>query len=251
MITREEFKKLTQSYADFERKVEIQKVSLAGLSIDAPDAASMLSQVKEIFKEQQYAVSDMLIKPLVIDAGANIGLASLYFSKAWPQANIYAYEADPYVFGILSENVKRNCVENINLINAAVWSYDGDVEFNATGTDAGHVAEGSGEKVKAIDFNIELARFDTIDLLKMDIEGGENVVFPHIQGHLSRVRNLILEYHSTSGQPQQLGKVLSIIEKSGFRYHIHQINKRNRPLVNRNPKGFFDCQVNIFAYKSE
>src|SRR3954471_24828978 len=39
--------------------------------------------------------------PRILDCGANVGLASLFFKRGYPSARITAYEADPALFRIL------------------------------------------------------------------------------------------------------------------------------------------------------
>src|ERR1700754_950801 len=44
-------------------------------------------------------------KPLILDLGANIGLASLYFAKNWPNATIVAIEPDESNYNLMLKNV--------------------------------------------------------------------------------------------------------------------------------------------------
>ena len=54
------------------------------------------------------SVSTATSTPRILDCGANVGLASLFFRRLYPQARITAFEADPALFAILEANLDAN-----------------------------------------------------------------------------------------------------------------------------------------------
>ena len=64
---------------------------------------------------------------VILDLGANIGLASLYFTKNWPKARVIAVKLDPENYQVMSENLAG--IENALLLNASVASEDGAVKI--------------------------------------------------------------------------------------------------------------------------
>ena len=66
-------------------------------------------------------------RPLILDLGANIGLASLYFAKNWPKARIIAVEPDQRNIQLLKANSEG--MYNVKPIEGAVASEDGAVEI--------------------------------------------------------------------------------------------------------------------------
>jgi FkbM family methyltransferase len=62
-------------------------------------------------------------RPLILDLGANIGLATLYFAKNWPKAYIVAVEPDEENFRLMLANLDG--LSNVKPVNAAVASEDG------------------------------------------------------------------------------------------------------------------------------
>jgi FkbM family methyltransferase len=66
-------------------------------------------------------------KPIIIDAGANIGLATLWFKAQYPKATIISIEPDAENFAVLKENVVAS--DTTLLINAAVGSLPGSVSL--------------------------------------------------------------------------------------------------------------------------
>lgn len=62
----------------------------------------------EIFVRSCYAFKPPQPKLTIIDAGGNIGLASLWFARAFPEARITTIEPDPNTFAMLATNLERN-----------------------------------------------------------------------------------------------------------------------------------------------
>lgn len=249
MLTREKYHDLRRLYVDKPRKQLHSNVELCGLFVDVPDCASFLSQVGDIFYEEQFKFETSIDSPVILDLGANIGLASLYFSKLFPNARIYSFEADPQIFEVLKRNISNNHIRNVTSYNQAVWIEKNTLCFDSVGTDAGRLNNQGKIQVDAMDLKVFISEFEKVDLLKIDIEGGENIVIPHIVDCLDRVERIICEYHSDKLEPQLLSGLLACLEAAGFRYHIHTVNKRNSPLINSVPHGNFDCQINIYGYK--
>ncbi|MFW6307742.1 MAG: FkbM family methyltransferase, partial [Campylobacterales bacterium] len=104
-------------------------------------------------------------------------------------------------------------------------------------------------EVESVVLSEVLQKFEVIDFLKIDIEGAELKVLQESVKELLRVKNIALEVHTHPKEPQRLSEIFAILEKNGFRYHIHDINRRASPLINRESNGLFDCQANIFAYR--
>ncbi len=135
---------------------------------------------------------------VIVDAGANIGIASILFAIKFPKARIYAIEPATDNFELLKMNV--SAYSSIVPVKCALMGEDGVGDIrNVGGSTLGYqVARGEGNgTVKCIsvetfckEFNIE-----KIDLLKIDVEGAENDIFSKKIGWLSNVRVLIIELH--------------------------------------------------------
>ncbi|MGQ9589948.1 MAG: FkbM family methyltransferase [Planctomycetota bacterium] len=138
---------------------------------------------------------------VIVDAGAYIGLTSLYLASLFPQAKIFALEIDASNFALLKRNVAdcknifplhkalwyERALLTVENPDALAWSYRG----------APCIDEG-GPSVPAIDIPDLLAQIeaDTIDLLKIDIEGAERELFSqHSDRWIGRVRAIAVELH--------------------------------------------------------
>ena len=218
-----------------------------GWRLTAADAASFLSMWREIFLEEIYRFRSAPPAPVILDLGANIGLSVLFFKKQHPEAKIIAYEADPYLFGLLRENLAGNRAGAAELYNQAVWDGDGILNFRGDHADGGSVVEDSaagGIEVPAVDIRTILRPFDRIDYLKIDIEGAENRVIPAAGELLKKVENIFVEYHSPRNRPQELAALLAVLESAGFRLKLQSLPAGL-------PSDPFDMQLNIFGRRAD
>lgn len=137
---------------------------------------------------------------VIIDAGANIGLASVQFAIKYPQATIYSIEPEDKNFAVLKKNT--GAYSNINPIQAAVMNYDGagTVVDIGEGDLAYQVKEDEPEGMQSVEcISIpslcEKNAISKIDLLKIDIEGAEKEIFLGDCAWLENVSVLVIELH--------------------------------------------------------
>jgi len=217
-----------------------------------PDCASFLKQFKEIYVEETYKFRATSPEPLILDCGANIGLSVLYFKEKLPRAKVKAFEADPEIAKILQFNIRNNGVQDVEVVRKALWIHNRGVDFGIQGADGGSVFFTSNRaKVPSVSLREELSAVQSIDLLKMDIEGAELQVLRDSKDCLHRVRNLFVEYHSIVGTRQRLDELLKILTEAGFRYYIQSVSNRKWPLFNKSTDQRLDLQLNIFAYRDK
>ena len=82
-----------------------------GFGIAAFDRPTLNHLYREIFARQQYYFRAETESPLILDCGANLGMASLYFKWLYPKARVRAFEPDPSTFELLKQNLARNGVD--------------------------------------------------------------------------------------------------------------------------------------------
>ncbi len=138
----------------------------------------------------------------IVDLGANVGLATLYFRHQYPDGVIYSVEPEPSNYELLLKNLNNEILhQNIVPMHAAIDAEDGEAAvhvngllYNATIT----AANNTGSVVKMISMKTLLNKFniERIDLLKIDIEGTEQRLFEENTEWLDKVRHLLIEFHS-------------------------------------------------------
>lgn len=151
---------------------------------------------------EEYAFDLPFSPKIVMDAGANIGMASIYFARRYPEAKIFAIEPEAANFAVLVKNVRP--YPAIVPIQAALWNRDGQICVGEPDAADGFRGEwafvtregGTGAKVRAITMRtlMEEMRIPAIDLAKIDIEGAEKEVFEDT-GWLAGLGCLTIELH--------------------------------------------------------
>ena len=153
----------------------------------------------EVFFYEQYLVAGSYQPAFIIDAGAHIGLTSLFFTNRFPDAKVFAIEPAPSNIEMLELNTRD--YPNITLVRAALWGEHHPLRIsNPDSTNWGFRVEAADSGSDAlpsvtVEDILKLAGTDTIDILKMDIEGSEREVFAASQAWIGKVRTLIVELH--------------------------------------------------------
>jgi FkbM family methyltransferase len=124
----------------------------------------------------------------IVDLGANIGLASVYFARRYKRARLLAVEPDAANCALLDANIAA-VSDRARRIEGAAWSRDGQVEMQAEDENGmalgawGYRVGQEGGKARRpvpgyrVDTLCAMAGFATIDILKIDIEGAELDLF--------------------------------------------------------------------------
>lgn len=225
------------------------ETDLPGVNVRFPDAASFCSAYEAIFRQEIYRFDARSRTPLIIDGGANIGLAILYFKQQYPDARIIAFEADPEIFQILQRNVQEWGFENVELHNVALWSEHSRICFESEGADAGRVTADSREAVQVRAVPLEEYLQEPVELLKLDVEGAEQEILQSCRDRLHGVRKLFVEYHSFANQPQELALLMQILESSGFRIIAETENAPPQPFVAQPQVSGIEWALNLFCWR--
>mgnify|MGYP001589300051 FL=1 len=159
-----------------------------------------LAAFEEVFMRGEYSVPDIPTPRTVIDAGANIGVASIYFCVRYPDARVYAIEPDRDVCTVLRKNL--SAYPNASVHECALSDIDGTIDFHIHPTSSIASSLRSrvlGEKVvsvqsKKLDTFMKDEKLPSVDLLKFDIEGAEDRMLLSIR-NLRVVHNYVGEIH--------------------------------------------------------
>ena len=196
------------------------RVKIDGLPFNFADLHSFYYQAIQIFGSDLYGFQVDTDCPVILDCGAHIGLASIYFANKYPNSQIHAFEADPAIAGMLVDNIESLKLKNVTVYPKAVWINEDGVNFTQSGDDSGFINKeelnGLG-KVPSISLK-KILENQHVDLLKLDIEGAEYQVINDCRQVLSNVKNIIVEVHKFRKQNGSLGNLLKTLEKNNFEY---------------------------------
>ena len=189
---------------------------------------------EEHFINNEYYFNVKVSCPLVIDCGANIGMALIFFKKLYPNSRIIAFEPDKRTFEKLKKNVEINKLKNIKLFNKAVMNSEGTVNFYYDPSNPGSLSMSIEKKrlpgvCERVDSTL-LSNYieERVDFIKMDIEGAEFSVIQELtnQNKLKLVNEIIIEYHHhIEPEENRFSKILKILEDNGFGYQINAFSK--------------------------
>lgn len=177
-----------------------------------PDSSygSLIVYVHNPEHEEMSFISKYLKKnDIVFDVGANIGALSL-LAYAKTAHTVYAFEPTPSIVTRFQENIKLNSLENfIKVFPFAVSNKNGFVSFSVSQeSERNHISfQKTSEKSKkrkvktvALDSFCKSHKISQIDLLKIDVEGGEMLVFKGMKSLLKnkKVPTIIFEWNKNA-----------------------------------------------------
>jgi FkbM family methyltransferase len=202
-------------------------IRLLDYDVRYADLLTLCPQWHDIFVKNTLAFTSGAASPRVLDCGANVGLASLFFRRLYPQARITAFEADPALFAMLEANLAANGAGTVEARHAAVWTSAGTLTFHCEGSDSGMIGslpgavDGRAIEVPSIRLR-EVLEQGPVDLLKLDIEGAEDPVLADCEPMLEQVKAIVMDLHEFDPAKRQAPRVLELLARAGFSYAIDE-----------------------------
>jgi FkbM family methyltransferase len=227
-LNADEFKNALRAHGST-KLVELRTTD--GLTITIRQNHSDAMTIADIFLDNCY-VRDLPLPPdpIVIDVGGFVGDFSLYAVKRLNARRVIVCEPSPRNWALLLKNIANNGYQDrIEPVNKAVTD-GGDVMMNIDAPDecqsmvSAHYQ--SGQQLSAVPgiSLIELLRehaVESVDLLKIDCEGGEFAILESIPSDLiGRIRNIVFEYHQIDGVWAKLASAKQRLRSEGYALHM-------------------------------
>ena len=186
---------------------------------------------KEIFGENCYYMESDIESPLIIDAGAHIGMTVIYFKMLFPNARIIAFEPIGANFELLKKNIEENQLENVEIYQAVVAPKSGRLRIHepigegAWKSGAGIIPKGwrgiqTNQEIKVEAIGIQEILQDKIDLFKMDIEGMEYEVIRNMGSAIKMISNLMIEVHPR--KDHRIEEIIKTLEQNRFNIELRE-----------------------------
>lgn len=190
------------------------RADLGNFTVHVRKNSSDMAVIHQVIVKNQYGPLTGLVRQkypgeirTIIDAGANIGLATLHLKRNFPRARIISLEPDEGNYQVLLKNIAANKLTEITPLKAGLWhsrkhlrvvhdTGDGrewSFSVEETAVQANDTIAGYGIADLMHDHGWEF-----IDILKIDIEGAERFVFEQdsaVRAFLARTRFLAIEIH--------------------------------------------------------
>ena len=202
----------------------------------------------EVERAEQHFYLDYLRPGMtVFDVGANVGELTMLFSRLVEQSGrVYSFEASRTTFESLQSVCKAASLDNVTLIQAAVTDQKGIVRLNVYPSGYGswnsladRPLENYGVNIKPIGIEDVTAitidsycsehHIQTVDLLKIDVEGAEHQVLLGSQYMLQskRVKCCIFEFGQTTFDMGNNPKMIS--------YYLNKLGYKIKNIVKGDP----------------
>lgn len=192
-------------------------VRLAGQTRELrfPNDPAVALDVIDLWLDDDYGLSQIKTPVrTIIDVGANVGLFSLWAWKSFPNATIHAYEPNSLVATFARKNLQG--LRNVEVFVEGLSDEPGRAQLGLANSSprTGILSRDEGGDCTLTAFREAVARIGgTVDLLKLDCEGGEWDIF---RDHVSfaNVSHIRMEYHLTNGR--QLTDLCDCARHLGF-----------------------------------
>lgn len=197
------------------------------------------------------------IKPgdLVIDIGAGRGEDTLLFGRmVGEKGGVFSFEAHPKTFAVLRKVTEYSGLRNVNLVHGALFSKSATLQIECRADknwqENSVMIEGKGGANNvfqpvpafALDDFEPLQAYDTIDFLKMNIEGAEVEALLGMKKTLAKVKHACIACHDFLSDSNPMMKTRErckeILLAAGFdvtemgdnvppwqRDHLHVVNR--------------------------
>ncbi len=176
---------------------------------------------------------------VVLDLGGNIGTSCMHFaSHVGPGGRIYSFE--PITHSILRRNVSENLLSGIiEVIPKAVADEPGHLTFDTNDsyidsslTRCIHHPDAPNRRamtapVTTIDAFVDERKLDRLSLVKMDIEGAEELAIRGAMRTIERFRPrwTISSYHRDQYDEPQHPKLVALLRELG--YEVREVEQRH------------------------
>ena len=157
----------------------------------------------------------------IVDLGANVGYSCLYWCHRYPQSQVTAFEPHPVHVDAIKDNLAMNgFLDRVKLHAAAAGtsekhSYLTDGRSSSAVTD-----QPAAFPIRVLDLFREPEMADEIDILKIDIEGGEYEILSDPRFAELKARVLVVEWHNSTEYPDGRSWCLQKLQELGYRTHI-------------------------------
>ena len=189
------------------RTMPLQRVEIrtGGRKLQFEMTDKYLGAFKGVFLDREYDCASRLSSPpeRILDLGGNIGFGTVFLSTLFPHASFGVVEPDPRNLPLLRRNLQANHTD-ATVIEGAIGPVAGILRLrfgnnptcsSLAGTGMHELGESVEVAVKTVPEVLEALGWDTVDLLKIDIEGAEDALLTRSHDWLGLVGAVLIEIH--------------------------------------------------------
>lgn len=195
---------------------------------------------------------------IYIDVGAHIGSEVLLASSKIKNGRIYAFEPTPSTFAKLMSNIFLNGLDNklVKVLPLAISNKNGFTDLVLENeSEINHLKFGNNNlkktklvKTAMLDWLFENEKIESIDLLKIDVEGAEPLVFGGMKNSLieKKVKVIVFEVNKNLFKYNfNSNKLIRLLEK--FEYKIYNFQPNHKLRLTNSHDFKFEETTNLVA----
>jgi FkbM family methyltransferase len=162
-----------------------------------------------------------------LDVGSNIGYCALVASKKY--SKVYAFEPVPENWKLLQKSLEDNSIQNVEIIPKCVGNSE-SLELTAFADNMGgtrniqntqkqnvsHMKVQSTRLYEVITLDSFTENIESIDLMKVDVEGHELQVLQGFSKNITKCKNILLELSPCSLPVETCIEILNVLKNSGY-----------------------------------
>jgi FkbM family methyltransferase len=151
---------------------------------------------------------------VVMDVGANVGAASVFFALSYPDATVFGFEPASPPFDLLAANTKAH--GNVRVNGFGLYSSDVEVPLyrgkHETGMSSVSKSESTRDESEVVTLRsvgdwLAENSISRVDVLKVDTEGCEVPILEAMRDLLPQTKVIYLEYHNDDDR-KELDRIL-------------------------------------------
>jgi FkbM family methyltransferase len=182
------------------RAVDV-RVRMNGATLSLRFREQDIYVIGEILHDRAYRIhSELPPRPVIVDAGANIGVAALWLASRYPGAKLHCFEPESRSFALLEHNLRQ--LPGARSERSALGADPGTVSLYVSENGSVHsiFETESPPRVEVVrsarlgDY-MERNRIGRVDLLKVDVEGSEMAILRGLGVHIAQVGVIVGELH--------------------------------------------------------
>ncbi len=208
--------------------VEGGEIALREGRFQLPGGIRGLDDLYQVFVAKRYAFHCNTDAPRVLDCGAQAGLSTYGFKRAWPNARITTVEPAPALRQASRTNLAAVGIEDVEHLAHAISPERASLPFEV-GVDGRGGAlvpvaaaePGAGKRINVRTRPLcDLLR-DPVDFLKLDVAGAEADILDNAAEELPNVKQIFVEVHDGGVDfPLTLARIFEILRRTGFETRV-------------------------------
>lgn len=182
-----------------------------------PSDLSGVGCIREIVTENEYFLDKFknIEGKYLFDIGANCGIATVVMAKLNPLSTVYSFEPFKPAYDVMCQNILLNNLTNVKTFNKAVMNTTDKLmmmvdstmsgansliadekKFTSNYTKHKHVVTSVETESVVLDEVLTENKIDSIEVLKIDCEGGEyEILYGSEKFRKNIVKNIVGEFH--------------------------------------------------------